>query len=86
LADTKVTFPHLGSYSVPLEVLFTNGLEVEYVVPPPITNRTLMLGSRYSPDFVCAPFKYNLGNYIESLEAGANTLVQVGGTCRLDYY
>ena len=82
----KVTFPHLGSYCVPLEVLFTTGLEVEYVTPPPITNRTLALGSQYSPDSVCAPFKYNLGNFIESIEAGANVLVQVGGSCRLDYY
>ncbi len=86
MKEIKVSFPHLGSYCVPLEVLFTGGLEVQYVVPPAITNRTLMLGSRYSPDFVCSPFKYNLGNYIESIEAGANTLVQVGGACRLDYY
>ena len=85
-ADIRVTFPHLGSYCVPLEVLFTAGLGVEYVVPPPITARTLEIGSRYSPDYVCAPFKYNLGNYIESIEAGANTLIQVGGACRLGYY
>lgn len=84
--NIKVTFPHLGSYCVPIEVLFTKGLGVEYIVPPPVTVRTLALGSRYSPDYVCAPFKYILGNYIESIEAGANTLVQVGGACRLGYY
>jgi len=82
----RVSFPHLGSYYVPLEVLFKAGLGVDYVVPPPITNRTLEIGSKYSPDFVCSPFKYNLGNFIESIEAGANTLVQVGGVCRLYYY
>lgn len=82
----KVTFPHLGSYCVPFEVLFTKALEVQYITPPPITARTLEIGSRYSPDFVCAPFKFNLGNYIESIEAGANTLIQVGGACRLGYY
>lgn len=82
----RVTFPHLGSYCVPLEVLFKYGMGVDYVVPPPVTARTLEIGSRYSPDYVCAPFKYNLGNYIESIEAGANTLVQVGGACRLGYY
>jgi len=84
--DIRVTFPHLGSYCVPLEMLFTAGLGVDYVIPPPITARTLEIGSRYSPDSVCAPFKYNLGNYIESIEAGANTLIQVGGACRLGYY
>lgn len=82
----KVSFPHLSSYHTPLEVLFTAGLGVEYIVPPPITKRTLEIGSRYSPDYVCAPFKYNLGNYIETHEAGANILVQTGGLCRLGYY
>jgi predicted nucleotide-binding protein (sugar kinase/HSP70/actin superfamily) len=86
LDSIRVTFPHLGSYCVPLEVLFTAGMGVDYVVPPPVTARTLEIGSRYSPDTVCAPFKYNLGNYIESIEAGANTLLQVGGVCRLGYY
>jgi len=86
LVDRKVTFPHLGSYFVPLEVLFKAGLGVDYIIPPSITTRTLELGSKHSPDTVCAPFKYNLGNYIESIEAGANTLIQVGGVCRLGYY
>ena len=84
--NTRVTFPHLGSYCVPIELLFTQGVGVEYVTPPPITNHTLEIGSRYSPDFVCSPFKYNLGNYIEAVEAGANTLAQIGGVCRLGYY
>ena len=82
----RATFPHLGSYFLPIEVLFTKGLDVEYVTPPPVTSKTLEIGSKYSPDFVCSPFKYNLGNYIESIEAGANTLLQVGGACRLQYY
>ena len=82
----KVSFLQLGSYNVPLEVLFTAGLEVEYVVTPPITKKTLEIGSKYSPDFVCSPFKYTLGNFIETIEAGANTLVQTGGVCRLGYY
>ena len=44
------------------------------------------IGSKYSPDFVCVPFKYNLGNYIEALENGANVLIQAGGGCRYGYY
>jgi predicted nucleotide-binding protein (sugar kinase/HSP70/actin superfamily) len=86
LDNTRVTFPHLGSYCVPIELLFTQGMGVDYVTPPPITNHTLEIGSRYSPDFVCSPFKYNLGNYLEAIDAGANTLAQVGGACRLGYY
>ncbi len=61
-------------------------METEYVKPPNITKKTLELGSRHSPDYVCAPFKYILGNYIETIEAGANILVQTGGVCRLGYY
>ncbi len=82
----KVSFPHLGNYYVPLERLFTRGLDVEYVVPPAITKKTLELGSLHSPDYICAPFKFNMGNYIETIEKGADTLVQTGGVCRLRYY
>lgn len=86
MENTRVSFPQFGSYSVPLELLFTSGLEVEYITPAPITKRTLELGDRHSPESVCAPFKYNLGNFIEAIEAGANTLIQIGGVCRLGYY
>lgn len=86
MEEIKASMPQLGSYSTPMEVLFTSGFGVEYIVPPPITKKTLAIGSRYSPDYVCAPFKYNLGNYIETIEAGANTLVQADGVCRLGYY
>ena len=82
----KVSFPHLGNYYVPLEHLFTRGLDVEYVVPPAITKNTLALGSLHSPDYICAPFKFNMGNYIETIEKGADTLVQTSGACRLRYY
>ncbi|WP_407306470.1 hypothetical protein [Desulfosporosinus sp. SB140] len=86
MKEIKASFPQLGNYCTPLELLFTVGFGVDYIVPPPITKKTLALGSRYSPDYVCAPFKYNLGNFIETIEAGANTLVQTGGVCRLRYY
>ncbi|MDP2401998.1 MAG: hypothetical protein Q8M66_08470 [Actinomycetota bacterium] len=61
-------------------------LDCEVLVPPGITRRTLELGTRHSPEFVCVPFKYNLGNYIEALEQGATVLVQAGGGCRFGYY
>jgi predicted nucleotide-binding protein (sugar kinase/HSP70/actin superfamily) len=62
------------------------GLEMDFVMPPPMTKRTLELGARYSPDFACAPFKVNLGCFIEAVEAGADTLIQTGGACRLGYF
>ena len=82
----KIAFPRFGNYHIALEFLFTKGLGVEYITPPPSTKKTLEIGSKYSPDYVCSPFKFNLGNYIEAIEAGANTLVQTGGVCRLGFY
>ncbi len=82
----KISFPHIGNYNIAIELLMKLGLECEYVETPPITKKTLELGTKYSPDFVCTPFKYQLGGYIEAIEAGANTLIQIGGPCRLGYY
>ena len=84
---TVISFPHMGNYSAVLGPLFGRLFEGAHIlVPPPITKKTVQLGERYSPDFVCAPFKYNLGNYIEALELGANLLLQTGTGCRYGYY
>ncbi len=81
-----ISFPHLGNYSIPITFFLEKTTNVEVKIAPPITKKTIELGSKYSPDFVCLPFKYNLGNFIESLEAGANILVQAGGGCRYGCY
>ncbi len=83
----KVTFPHAGMAWVPLSTVFAKA-GIECIVPPPCTKRTLSLGVKYSPEWVCLPFKLNLGNFIEALEMGADTLVYVAGPglCRLGYY
>ncbi len=82
----KITFPHIGDYYIPISYLIKHATNLEVIVPPPITKKTVALGSKYSPDYVCAPFKYNLGNFIESLELGANVIFQAGGGCRYGYY
>ncbi|MGD0576512.1 MAG: hypothetical protein ABSA74_00345 [Candidatus Staskawiczbacteria bacterium] len=81
----KVSFPHMGNYFVgfrPIAELIAD----QVIVPPPITKKTLEIGAKHSPESACIPFKYNLGNYIEALELGANVLVQAGGGCRFGYY
>ena len=47
-----------------------------------------LLGARYSPEMVCLPFKLTLGNMIEALELGADTILTIGqyGPCRFGYY
>ena len=83
----KICAPHIGTAYVPLRALF-EGLGVEVVVPPPNTRRTMSLGTKYSPEFVCLPYKLVMGNFIEGLEMGADTLLMVEGEriCRLGYY
>ncbi len=81
-----ISFPHLGDYYIPISKLLRNLTQKEVIPAPPITKKTIELGSKYAPDTVCVPFKYNLGNYIESLENGATILFQAGGGCRYRYY
>ena len=58
------------------------------MVPPVNSQRTLSLGVRHSPEMVCLPFKLTLGNMIEALELGADTILTIGqyGPCRFGYY
>lgn len=85
MSQRKVTFPHMGDYWIGFKAL-AERMGCEVVVPPKMTARTLDLGTRHSPEFVCVPFKYNLGNFIESIELGANTIIQAVGGCRFGYY
>ncbi|MDP2663528.1 MAG: hypothetical protein Q8R28_22675 [Dehalococcoidia bacterium] len=83
----KVTFPHMGSVWVPLKaVMDKHG--VESVVPPMFSKNTMSLGAKYSPECMCLPYKVLLGNLIEGLEQGADTVIDVRGPglCRLGYY
>ncbi len=82
----KITFPHLGNYYIPISYLVKKATKCKVIIPPPITKKTIELGSAYSPDYVCVPFKYNLGNFIEALDKGANVILQAGGGCRYGYY
>ena len=54
----------MANYYVPAKYLLSHILNHEVIVSPKITNKTIELGSKYSPDFVCTPFKYTLGTII----------------------
>ena len=81
-----ITYPQLGNYQIPVYYLLSHIQKYPILMPKPMTYRTLELGSKNSPDFVCMPFKHTLGTYIEGLEQGANVLFQLGGGCRYGYY
>ena len=76
----------MGNYDVPAHFLFKKITNCKILSIPKITSRTVELGTKNSPDFVCTPFKYTLGTLIECLDMGANTLIQMGGGCRYGYY
>jgi len=83
----RVTFPHVGNIWVAVKAM-ANKLGIDLVVPPLTSQRTLSLGVKYSPETVCLPFKLTLGNMIEALELGADTIIMIGqyGPCRFGYY
>ena len=81
-----ISFPHMGDYYIPIKYLISSITKCKVLVPPQITKKTIYLGSKYSPDYVCVPFKYNLGNFIEALDNGATIILQAGGGCRYGYY
>lgn len=82
-----LTFPHLGNVHIAGKA-FLEELGQEVVPPPPCSRRTLEIGTKYSPETMCLPFKINIGNYIESIEKGADTILITGscGPCRFGYY
>ena len=83
----RVGMPHMGNLYISFKALFER-LGIDYVIPPVNNQRTLSLGVKYSPEGLCIPFKLTLGNLIEAVELGADTLIMPAGygTCRLGYY
>jgi len=80
-------FPRMGTVTIPLKSAF-RGIGTRIELGPPLSKKTISLGARYSPEFICTPYKYLLGNMIEMVEAGADTLIYVDGPelCRNSTY
>jgi len=84
----KITFPHMGNNWVCFKAM-SDYLGIDAVIPPPISRSSIEMGVENSPEFVCFPFKANIGNFIEGMRAGADTIVMAGGsrgTCRFQNY
>ncbi|HEX21751.1 MAG TPA: CoA protein activase, partial [Actinobacteria bacterium] len=80
-------FPRMGHIDILLGDLLDR-LGIDYLLPPVNSEKTLVLGAKYAPEFSCLPLKLNIGNFIEALELGADTLIMAGGRgpCRFGYY
>ncbi|MDS1030649.1 CoA protein activase [Bacillota bacterium LX-D] len=83
----KVTYPHMGNLYLAANALL-EGLGCEVIMPPFCSKKTLSLGTKYAPESACLPLKINLGNYLEAIEKGADTIVMIGGVgpCRIGFY
>lgn len=81
-----ISIPHLGPYYIPIKYIIQSTTKCQVLIPPQNDKQTINLGSKYSPEEICMPFKYQLGNYINALNNGANILIQAGGGCRYGYF
>ena len=84
-----VSYPNIGEY----ERIVYNFLDkiidksICKILRPDKNNKKILeLGEDNSPTNVCTPFKYTLGSMINSLNKGANVIIQIGGGCRFGYY
>lgn len=82
-----ITFPLFGSSYITIKSLLT-WLGHDVVLPPPITEKTMALGTKHSPEFACLPLKITTGSFIEALDKGADSILMAGGVgpCRFGYY
>ena len=82
-----ISFPNMGSSWVAFKTLFT-ALDLEVVLPDPTNREAVKIGVKYSPEFVCFPFKATIGDFVSSIKKGADTLVMAidCGPCRFGFY
>lgn len=83
----KVTFPHFGNVYIAGKAFFEE-LGIEVIPPPKSSRKTLEMGTKYAQETICLPLKVMIGNFIESIEKGADTILLTGscGPCRYGFY
>ncbi len=83
----RIAFPHMGNAYIPLRAL-VESLGAEAVVPERPNAETLKRGLLHAPEFACLPFKVTLGDCLNALDRGADTLAMVCGmwACRFGNY
>lgn len=85
--NIKVAFPHMGTIYVAWAAALKK-VGVEPFIPPYTSKKTLSLGTKYSPEAICLPYKLILGNFIEAIEGGTDYVAMISspGCCRLGEY
>ncbi len=82
-----ISFPNMGPNWVAFKTLFT-ALDLDVVLPDPTNREAIKIGVKYSPEFVCFPFKATIGDFVSAIKKGADTLVMAidCGPCRFGFY
>ncbi len=82
-----ISFPNMGPNWVAFKTLFTS-LGLDVVIPDPTNREAIKIGVKQSPEFVCFPFKATIGDFVNAIKKGADTLVMAVdcGPCRFGFY
>lgn len=82
-----ITVPRMGNICIAAKALFDE-LKIPYIMPEKNNKDTLRTGSYVSPEEICLPFKLMMGNYLECIKKGADTILITGscGPCRFGEY
>lgn len=84
-----ISFPYIGKYT-DLFKEFLENFGVNVILPPKITDKTIKIGTRYSSEMMCFPYKVTLGNFIELLEQNHEIdyliMYDSRGRCRFRHY
>ncbi len=82
-----LSFPNMGPNVYAFKTLFEQ-LDIDVVLPDPTNREAIKIGVKYSPEFVCFPFKATLGDLVSAIKKGADTLVMAidCGPCRFCFY
>jgi len=82
-----ISFPNMGANWVAFKTLFTS-LGLDVIIPDPTNREAIKIGVKHSPEFVCFPFKATIGDFVNAIEKGADTLIMAidCGPCRFGFY
>ncbi|MHA2182403.1 MAG: acyl-CoA dehydratase activase-related protein [Promethearchaeota archaeon] len=82
-----LSFPNMGDSRIAFKTLFEQ-LDIDVVLADPTNREAIKIGVKYSPEFVCFPFKATLGDLVSAIKKGADTLVMAidCGPCRFGFY
>lgn len=77
----------MGNIYLAAKVFFEE-LKIPCIVPKLNSKATLKTGAYISPEEICLPFKLIMGNYVDCIKRGADTIIITGscGPCRFGEY